>query len=103
MAMEVDTDHPCPHCPSGTSQERHSQDPQLGEVADCDDLDIVSNDIRAAGSKAKDSPEDAPILVHDAYFSNAPRLIPGAYERELPSLTYSSGPPLNLLYCVYLK
>ena len=104
MAMDVDTDHPCPHCPTGATQMQHHQDPQLEKVADCDYVDIYSHDSRSAQSKADGSLEDLPILVDNVFSLDVPGFVPDdAYERASPLADHSSGPPLNILYCIYLK
>lgn len=103
MAMDVDTDHPCPHCPTGATQMQHHQDPQLQKVADCDYVDIYSHDSRTAQSKAKDTLDNLPVVVDSAFSFDVPRFVADAYKRASPSARHSSGPPLNILYCIYLK
>jgi len=103
MAMDMDTDHPCPHCPTETSQVQHHQDPQLSMVADCDYVDVYSHDSRTAQSKGNDLVEDLPIFVNGIFSLSVPAIQTCSCERASPTATYSSGPPLSILYCVYLK
>jgi hypothetical protein len=102
MAMDMATDHPCPHCPTESSQKQHHQDPQLRVVADCEFDEAYSYDSRTAQSKNKSSLEDLPVFVAEVFAFNVQRFTLEACERASPSSTYPGDPPLNILYCVYL-
>jgi hypothetical protein len=103
MAMDMDTDHPCPHCPAKTGEKQHHQRSQLNVVADCDYVDIYSYDNRTSQSKADGSPQALPILVDSVFSLDLPGFVSEVYERASPLADHSSGPPLNILYCIYLK
>jgi hypothetical protein len=103
MAMDTDKDHPCPHCPSDTSQEQHHRDTQVNLAADCDFVDTYSHDSRPAQSKNSAQLDDLPALMACEYLPNVAASTQA--ESGCASLTtnHSSGPPLNILYCIYLK
>ena len=103
MAMETDADHDCPHCPTIVSHDQHQHNQQFAEVAGCDYLDIYSHDKRAAESKAKDSLQDLPVIVDDIFSKVARHSAPNAFARTSMSAAVTGGPPLSILYCVYLK
>jgi hypothetical protein len=103
MAMEMDVDHDCPHCPTIVSHDQHQHNQQFAEVADCDYLDFYSYDKRTTESKAKDSSQDLPVIVADIFPKVVPQSAPQAFERASHSAALTGGPPLSILYCVYLK
>jgi hypothetical protein len=103
MAMDMDPDHLCPHCPAKAGQGHHRK-AQLNEVDDCDFAGIYSHDSRTAQSKVKDTLDNLPALVGSTLSLDVPRFVVDAYIRiASPRVTHSSGPPLNILYCTYLK
>ena len=101
--MDMDMDHPCPHCPDGAAQKQHHQDARLDTVADCDYVDIYSHDSRTAQSKVDGSQVDFSILVDSIFSLDVPTFMADAYKRASPLAGHSGGPPLNILYCIYLK
>jgi hypothetical protein len=103
MAMEMDADHPCPHCPTESSQVQHHQDPQLSKLADCDYVDSYSHDSRTVQTKDNDLLKDQLDFVDGVFSISVPAIQSCAYKRASHIATYSSGPPLSILYCVYLK
>lgn len=102
MAMNMDGDHPCPHCPIETGQEQHHQNPKPSEVADCDYVEIYSHDSRTTQAKFADSLKDLPVFVDHLVIPSVSGWLPQKFGFSLPSATDTGSPPLNLLYCVYL-
>lgn len=99
MAAEVD--HDCPHCPPAEQREM----PPCDEIvaADCAIDDQLIAEPRSLQVKAKDSPSDLPAaLASPTYVVATPTL----YKQPVPYSSVPlnpSGPPRNVLFCVYLK
>lgn len=103
MAMDMDTDHGCPHCPTEARHGNHDNKPKLDDIADCDYVNIYNHDGRSTESQGKDlSPDlNAPIAGE---FSVAESALPQSEFRFGTSAARHPGdPPLNILYCVFLK
>ena len=97
MAMGADSD-PCPHCPPAETPPCETT-----ITPDCGLDDQLTNESRSNPSKVKDVPDEPPVAIQ-------PDLIQSAWidprARPLPPASHffnPSGPPLNVLYCVYLK
>jgi len=106
MAMELDTDHFCPHCPTEVSSEQHQHgkhDQQQNEAADCSYADTYNHDSRTAESKTRKLSQDMPAIVADILPIRACKFPPNTRDRAETWAAWSSGPPLNILYCVHLK
>lgn len=85
-------EHDCPHCP-----------PAGMTAADCLSPDESTLDARNGCVKLKDAPAEQPVVMMPPQF-----LLPATVLRSpAPDRCYSrypgSPPPLNVLYCVYLK
>lgn len=103
MAMETDTEHACPHCPPEMRHAGHHGKQDLAEVAGCDVAGAYSIDSRSDSPQAKKPLPDLHFLpVADLRF--ATRATPDAdVYIATPDTRRSADPPLNVLYCVYLK
>lgn len=115
MAMGGDDSDDCPRCPmSHTGQHNdHSTSapakvertmPCASDVDDCNPLETINVDSRTASYKLKDMPSDLPV----AMLPSATLLADADYRevRDASSIKYrppDNSPPLNVLYCVYLK
>ncbi len=103
MAMDMDTDHGCPHCPPEMQHAAHEARQDLAEIATCDVVGVYNVDSRTDKPQAKDPCPDVHVLPA------AEPPTPAATEAQrvdgdcgaVPR--YSGDPPLNLLYCVFLK
>lgn len=110
-AMALEADHDCPHCPPAHEHEMaahhghgdaQADEPCASMQSQCGELDDASLDGRSGQLKLKDAVELPLAIAHD---SIAPAVI--VAER----CNYSTGPPrhaglsppLNVLFCVYLK
>ena len=99
MAAEVDGD--CPHCPPAEQREL----PLCDEIvaADCALDNQLIAEPRSLQVKAKDSSNDLPIaLASPTYTVTTPTF----YKHPIPHNSAPlnlSGPPRNVLFCVYLK
>lgn len=103
MEMDMDSDHPCPHCPEsiGNNPESHAA-PNL-DASDCEIVESYSNDVRTGKFGQKNSADELPAIVDDLFSSRVPEFKHGSVEYSPPPCINSSGPPLNVLHCVYLK
>ena len=97
MAMGADSD-PCPHCLPAEMPPC-----ETAVTPDCGLDDQLTNESITNPFKLKDVPGELPVAI-------SPDLNPSAWiDSRLqpltpaPRLLMSSGPPLNVLYCVYLK
>jgi hypothetical protein len=115
MALGADPVPDCPHCPSAQASEDAAQAmhaaadaampcaTSVGSVGDCDSLDEMRADSRAGELKVKDAPGDQPVALLpaaalvDQWAFAAPAALP--VRCNCPA----ASPPLNVLYCVYLK
>lgn len=99
MAAEIE--HDCPHCPP----------PEKRELPPCDEIlalycavdEQLTAEPRSQQIKVKDSPNDLPIAIAPASYSTATHTL---YDRPVPHgavFLSPSGPPRNVLFCVYLK
>ena len=103
MAMEADTDHPCPHCPTELGQEQHHKSAELDLTADCNVVDTYSHDSRPAQTKNTEHAGDLPVLLVSEIPEVGNLYSQVEYSRRPPTSSYPGGPPLNILYCVFLK
>ena len=97
MAMEVDTDQDCPHCPTELS---HDQDQNQGTV--CSYVASYNYDSRDSQPKPKDLSPDAPIPVNDVVALSASEIPPKGSVRAVRTAEHLGEPPINVLHCVYL-
>jgi hypothetical protein len=104
----------CPRCPpemdhSGMSHHGDSRDSANSETpcatssSDCTLLDDYSHD-RGGYAKLKDAPNNASVAVVDTNLvpSNVSRTMSQGVKRHTFAAP-GAAPPLNVLYCVYLK
>jgi len=93
-------DRVCPQCVADVSPEQEPCDAVLME--DCGSLSDYNNDGRSSEPKPKDATAMVAIVspIDQTDFSAAPRSIsPRYFDKPL----FSSGPTLNVRFCVYLK
>lgn len=103
MAMDMDADHGCPHCPPGAEHANHDGKQNLDEIADCDYVSTCSLDSRPDKSQPKDPSPDA-FAPMAAGFSLSGVLSPQRnFHGGVRTDRHCGDPPLNILYCVYLK
>lgn len=114
-AMAQDGDRGCPHCPpemdhsgmSGHAGGTHSTSPGVPcalDAFDCMLADDYSYDGRGGQKPLKDAPDSgsAVILETRILVPDLRRLpAPGAVRHKF--VTPGTSPPLNVLFCVYLK
>ena len=104
MDMDMDPDHPCPHCPESLHEAPAAEPASTSTVAaDCNSADVFSLDARTTQLGAKDLADDVPVYAIDLFSPWVPEVAAGQYEPRLQSGAFSGDPPLNVLYCVYLK
>jgi len=110
-AMALEVDHDCPHCPPAHEHEMASHHGHGGSKAEapcasmqsqCGELDDVSLDGRTGQLKVKDVIE-LPVAV--TYDLPAPAVAVARQIRYSTGPPHNGGvsPPLNVLFCVYLK
>jgi hypothetical protein len=113
-AIALEGNEECPRCPpemdhSGMSHHGDSHDSADFEAAcatsgsDCILVDNYNHD-RGGYAKLKDAPNSAPVAVVDTNLasSHVSRTISQNVNRRA-FITPGAAPPLNVLYCVYLK
>ena len=100
-AVAGELDHDCPHCPPEISHETHHQ--QVKSDSNCEIGDRQNLESRSLKINPKDSTNMAAVaIVHESYTFDARNS--GGQQLEDPSgFLVPSGPPLNVLHCVYLK
>ena len=99
MALEAEPD--CPHCPP--TEQRELPPCDVLTIQDCAVDDQLSAEPRSFKVKAKNSTSDLPVAIVPATNAVAS---PTALEQPAQTssiLLYPSGPPRNVLFCVYLK
>lgn len=107
-------DNECPNCPpvmdhSGMLHHGDSHDPAGSEVPcatsgfDCALVDDYSHD-RGGYVKFEDAPNNASVAIIETnlVLSNVPRTMSQGFDRYSFAAP-GAAPPLNVLYCVYLK
>lgn len=98
MALEFD-DHDCPHCPA-------SEVPpcETAITADCDLDELLNAESRNGQLKFKDSPNELPVAMLPTTAIDVSWSIPRSLPiPDSPVHLKPSGPPRNVLFCVYLK
>jgi hypothetical protein len=103
MSMEADTDHPCPHCPESAHHDPDAQAAPKGGIPGCDDVEAYNRDARNGQSTLKDSVDDSPVAIVDLFYSWMPEHATGTFDCPRSPDVHPGGPPLNVLYCVYLN
>lgn len=102
MAMDADSGHPCPHCPVSVAGEHDMHAAPVADTADCEIIEAVSHDVRSAQFGQKDATDDLSVAVIELSSPRLPELPSGALVYRSSSGVPPGGPPLNVLYCVYL-
>jgi hypothetical protein len=95
---------------SGPSRHGASHDSASADVAcasggfDCTLVDDYSHDGRGGHLKLKDAPNNASVAIIETnpVLPNVPRTMSQDFERY-SFAALGAAPPLNVLYCVYLK
>lgn len=113
-AIAFDGTEDCPRCPpetehSGMSHHGDSHDsastgiPCATSSSDCTFVDNYNHD-RGGYTKLKDAPNTASVAIVDTNLvpSNVSRTMPRNRNRHA-FIPPGGAPPLNVLYCVYLK
>jgi hypothetical protein len=113
-AVALEGNEECPHCPTemdhrGMSHHGDSHDsagsdaPCATSGSDCMLVDDYNHD-RGGYVKLKDAPNNAPVAVADTNVvpSNVSRTMLPIVNRHTFAAP-GAAPPLNVLYCVYLK
>ena len=100
MAMGVESDS-CPHCPPQETAEKSPCEELAGE--DCTTEDQVSADSRSSQSKLKNNPTDLLAAIPTPPIASAKSAYATQCLPDAAAWLYPGGPPLNVLYCVYLK
>lgn len=103
MAMDMDKDRPCPHCPGEVGQQQQHRDAPLNLTADCELGDDYSYDSRTSKSKDDEQPIDVPAVLFEEFSPSEAYRSHSGCSRLLSAADLSNGPPLITLYCVYLK
>ena len=114
-AVALERDGDCPNCPpamvhSGMSQHGGSHEPASSDVPcattgfDCMLGDDYSHDGRCGQGKLKDAPDNGSAATIETNLGprNLPRTILQKLDRDMFAAP-GVAPPLNVLYCVYLK
>lgn len=116
MAFSTESEPDCIHCPPAQTHHdvgnnQHAGHDMgsphascLGDAAGCSVLDEIQFDARTSDVKLKDLPNEIPLglapvdltLHASLQYASAPTLL-------LRSFPPGTPPPLNKLYCVYLK
>lgn len=99
MGMDMDhAPHACPHCPPSMHEDCDGD-----ATESCDYLERFDTDRRASKAKIGVDPVDPQVALPASYES-----LPAFSEISLHSdltkhATAPPGPPLNVLFCVYLR
>ena len=100
-AVAGQVEHECPHCPSELTHENHHR--EVTTDSDCVIGSQLSVKARSLQSKLDDLPYQPPVCVaQTAYCFDLSPVAPQQSTNAQPFL-FPSGPPLNVLNCVYLK
>ena len=99
-AVAGETEHDCPHCPPEMVHEGH-QEALTG--SDCEIDDQIGFEARSLQPKLEDLSSQTPVFLGQTH--DEIRLSPRSNQPFLKSTIHisPSGPPLNVLNCVYLK
>ncbi|MDZ7769923.1 MAG: hypothetical protein U5K38_12965 [Woeseiaceae bacterium] len=85
-------EHDCPHCPpAGTT------------AADCLSPDESTLDARNGYVKLKDAPAEQPVVIMPPQFLSPTAVLRSPAPDRCYYQSPGTPPPLNVLYCVYLK
>ncbi|MCH9674365.1 MAG: hypothetical protein K0U93_23200 [Gammaproteobacteria bacterium] len=100
MAMGVD-EHDCPHCPP--AETRETPPCETTNNPDCAFDDEINAEARSQQVKVKDSHHDLPMAIAPAAYDTLQLTFVSQPVPDTRLLLHPSGPPLHVLYCVYLK
>lgn len=90
--LEQQHEHECPHCP-----------PAATTVADCLSHDESTLDARNGLVKLKDAPAEQPVAILPPQVLLPAAVVRSPAPHRRHYRTPGNPPPLNVLYCVYLK
>ncbi len=99
MAMGAETD-PCPHCPPVETHATAPCDEAINTVCAIDDQ--ISAEPRGSQLKLKNTPTDLLAAIPPTPFESESFAITALCLPDTLEPLNPSGPPLNILYCVYL-
>ena len=111
MALESMQDNDCAHCPpaqmhehGGMHESMNDEMPCADAAADCSFSEDLNHDGRGGQLKLKDAQIDAPTAIDSREFA-ASYGRPANFQARPRYTSVHAGapPPLNVLYCVYLK
>ena len=98
MSMDMDHEqHACPHCPPSMHEDCGSDATEA-----CEYLDRFDTDRRTSKTKIDDDSTDLQLVLltsHESQTIFSKSSLPSALKDHA---TAPPGPPLNLLFCVYL-
>ena len=102
MAMDVAGDHPCPHCPTEVTHERHDADNNIALAAECDVVDAYGVESRPAHGKSGESSAE-PVAFASTDIAGVIDAPGGTNRPAIPDrIDGAVGPPLHLINCVFL-
>jgi hypothetical protein len=112
-AIALEGNEECPRCPpemdhrgshhGDSDDSANSEAPCATSSFDCTLVDDYNHD-RGGYAKLKDAPNNAPVAVVDTNL--APWHVSRTTSKNVDRYTFAApgaAPPLNVLYCVYLK
>lgn len=99
-AVAGEVEHDCPHCPPEMVHEGHQESLT---APDCEIGDQIAFEARNPQPKLDDLSAQVPVFLGQAY--DEIKLSSGSNHPFLRTTLpiFPSGPPLNVLNCVYLK
>jgi len=111
MALESMQDKDCAHCPTAQMHEHGGMHESMGDempcadaATDCSFSEDLNHDGRSGELKLKDAQFDAPVAIAPREFTSFNRSPVNFRPRPRYASVHSAAPPpLNVLYCVYLK
>lgn len=103
MAMELDTEHPCPHCPDSGAGHHVAEPSSVADTADCNSADVYNLDARTSETGTKNPAQKAAVCPIEIFSLPAPDFRADRHEVCARPVAPPGGPPLNVLHCVYLK
>jgi hypothetical protein len=111
MALESMQDKDCAHCPPAQMQEHGGMHasmvdemPCADAATDCSFSEDLNHDGRSGQLKLKDAQIDTPVAIAPrefTLFNGSPASF--QLRPRYASVHAAASPPLNVLYCVYLK
>ena len=111
MALGSMQDKDCAHCPTAQMHEHSGMHESMGHdmpcadvATDCSFSEDLNHDGRSGQLKLKDAQVDAPAAIAPREFASfTGRPVSIRPRPRYASVHAAAPPPLNVLYCVYLK